>query len=723
MREFPISRKYIYFILLAILTGLVQPLYSQLKYLDTRQYNCLLEKDEKVYVHLDKYIYISGEELKYKAYVVNSSKLTKSLQSRVLYFEITGNNNTRVFSWRANLYNGIFSGSVLLPDTISGGIYILRAYTNWMRNTLSDFCYSARIIITRINESEIKQIWLPDASTDTGINALLPAYNKHYGINMDIESGQSDKIIVNISSSPEYYLKNKSIYIITFLRGKIIDNIPVTLNDSAVKVEIPKHNISAGILNIVCTDSNYNPVCEKQVYISPENYPSLRINTSKKIYGKKEKVKLELDLSTVDINDTAWLSISVTEKTPFQSVLNNPGILSYLLLYSEISGHSYLPESFFSTAAISPFNILEKEGNYRYTSGMWFSENDDPCPYIMENKGFVFNGKVSNRSTERPVKNELVILSCIDSITSFKYCFTDSAGNFYFLLDKSYDNRDLILQLINNKNRNEQILWHTDNKFYAGLTYSYKSLPVQYKGEKYLEYARQIALVNSSYRLNSQISDLPETVNIIEGRRNFYGSSVSTVYPADFIELVDFRDISENILPAVKFRKRGDIYLVQIYDHKNKIIMPPEAAVFLNGVAINDLEYISSLGSNDIKQVDICKTQLLYGDLSFYGLLSIITYDMKIPDTYLDSYAYVFNNKVQPTVINAIKYSQLNNNINNQPDFRRTLHWEPSLTISGQSNAVIEFYTSDLKASYNITVQGLTASGIPLEVRSEIEVK
>ena len=196
------------------------------------------------------------------------------------------------------------------------------------------------------------------------------------------------------------------------------------------------------------------------------------------------------------------------------------------------------------------------------------------------------------------------------------------------------------------------------------------------------------------------------------------------MYPAEFIELIDFKDISENILPGVKFRKRKNIYFIQIYDPNSEIIMTPETLVFLNGVPFKNLDYVSSLGSNDIKQIDIYNTQLLYGDLSFYGLLSIKTYDKKMPDTYLKNYAYVFNNNVQSSLISDNNINrQIDNNLSNYPDFRHTLFWEPSLTVSGQNKVIIEFYTSELKAVYNIIVQGLTSSGIPLEAVSEIEVK
>ncbi len=725
VKEGRFSVKYIVIILAVVANGLVITVNSQIKNFIVQQNNCILERDEKVYVQLDKNIYISGEELKFKAYVVNSSTLKKSLQSKVLYFELSGNKGTRVFSWRTNLNRGLCLGSVILPDTISGGIYTLRAYTNWMRNISSDYFYTTRIIITRISDGDLKQLWLPDTLTDRIESWQSAIYDKKTGIKLDIDTSQTDRLIVSIRSAPEHYLYDKSLRLITQLRGRIINNVPVILNDSVVKVEISKSDISPGIFNIVLTDPYYNNVCEKPVFISPGNYPSLTINTSKTIYGKKEKVTLELDLNTPDLNDTAWVSISVTERTPFQSVLENPGIVFYLLFFSEIAGNPYFNDSSLLKPEHYPGITTQTNKSYKYATGLIAGENNDTCKYIMENKGFVLNGKIIDRSTGKPVKNELVLLSYIDSISSLKYCFTDAGGNFYFLLDHSYDNRELILQLINHNNSNDQIIWQPDSKYSPGLSDKYRPVPVPAGGEEYLEFARQIELVNNTYRLNRKTNDLPVTEPVKAYRRNFYGRFVSEVYPSDFIELIDFRDISENILPGVKFRKRGDICFIQIYDHSNKIIMPPEATVLLNGVPFNDLNYISTLGSNDIKQIDIHSTQLMYGDLSFYGLLSIITYDMEIPDTYLQNNAYVFNNKVQSSFmdVNINTDKQLNNNVNNQPDFRHTLLWEPSLTLTGKDKANIEFYTSELNAVYNITVQGLTSGGIPLEAKSEIEVK
>ena len=65
----------------------------------------------------------------------------------------------------------------------------------------------------------------------------------------------------------------------------------------------------------------------------------------------------------------------------------------------------------------------------------------------MEDKGFVLTGKVLDKDSSLPLKNALTAITYVDSVASIKYCYTDSNGVFYFILNKKYDNNK------NNENR------------------------------------------------------------------------------------------------------------------------------------------------------------------------------------------------------------------------------------------------------------------------------
>ncbi len=716
--------KYLPVALLIILSGLFPHLNSQDYNLTGFNNDCFLKMNEKVYVQLEKYVFIPGEPLKYKVYVVNASTLNKSLNSKVVYFEILGHYG-QVFSWRANLDNGMGNGMVIIPDSISGGVYTLRAYTNWMRNISPEFLFSTRIIITKISEPGLDKLYGPNLTSADAVDSLSLQNPNQSEYDLSVENIWPDKYIVNITRNIPDSANPGMFRLVILLRGQTLNNIPLTINESVTKVSVSKSTLSEGIFNIILINPYNVAVCEKLAYIPSENSSSLNINTSKNIYGKNEKVVMELTLNNMTQSDTAWLSIAVTENNPAQSILNNAGISSYLSFYSEISGYSHLSDLPLSISDKQANKMLQTISPDKYIWNYASEENDRPCKYIMENKGFVMSGRILKQAGGPPLKNKLVILSSADSLASIKYCYTDSNGNFYFLPGQSYDNRDLILQIINNNDEGENIWWEIDKKSLPLAEIGNNYMPVSHESEEYLEHCREMVLINNIYKENTETGEINEIPTALTDHRNFCGKPDYVIYPSDYVELKDFREISQNILMGVRFRGKTDNYHVKIFDPVNEIAMPAKATVLLNGVPFNDLNYISTLGSKDIKQIDVYQTELLYGELTFYGILSIYTFDCKIPDTYLNNYAYVYKNKVLPSVVFPEKNIEQTgqNDIKNRPCFRQTLFWEPSLRVQRQNKVTVVFNTSELKGEYKIIVQGLTSGGIPLEATSEIEVK
>jgi hypothetical protein len=687
--------------LLLKLTLLLRSVYGQFPEYVAEENDCFLQRNEKIYVHLDKYTFISGQPLMYKAYVVNASSLEISKQSRIIYFEITGDNNKLVYSWRSNLKNGLCYGSVIIPDTISSGIYTLRAYTNWMRNTSPSFHFKTGIVITKINESGLSKLQgLPLNHSYMADPQLISAEYDMTGYILDVETSEPGEINIDIRTDQNIITRNRLFYLILQSRGKIIEKLPVTISNGTAKVIISKNIIPAGLLHIILFNTYNNPVAEKLTYITPVNSPSLKINTLKHDYDKGDKVTVEIELNNAEITDTAWLSISVTEKSPFDTVLDIPGITSFLLQYSEIDSGKYA------------WNLLS-------------DKTAKPCRYFMEDRGFILGGRVLDKQSRDPVINNLVVLSCADSIANLKYCYTDSGGNFYFLLDQSYDNRDLILQLMNGKKGNSNVVWEMDKKYRQDFSTNYSTLNLSPEMKQYLEHSRKISLINNIFNPVINKDSIPVARTGISAHGNFCGKPDYKIFPSDFVELNDFREISENILPGVKFRKRGDIYFVQIYDYKNSIIMPPEATVLLNGVPCTDLACISALGSKDIEHIEVYQSLIMYGQLSFYGILSIYTYDGKIPEAYLENFAYIYKNEVHvPCLYEASDDKETaGNTAMNKPDFRHTLYWNPLLKINGHSKAIIEFATCNLQAGYDIILKGITSGGFPLEATGKITVK
>jgi hypothetical protein len=100
---------------------------------------------KKAYLHLDKAVYGTGETIWLSAYVVDAQRHQPDSLSQVLHVELLSPQRQVLARRTLALRGGFGHGDVALPDTLPAGTYLLRAYTNWMRNAGATFLYSRRL--------------------------------------------------------------------------------------------------------------------------------------------------------------------------------------------------------------------------------------------------------------------------------------------------------------------------------------------------------------------------------------------------------------------------------------------------------------------------------------------------------------------------------------------------------------------------------------------------
>ncbi|RSK30257.1 MG2 domain-containing protein [Hymenobacter metallilatus] len=100
---------------------------------------------EKVYLHLDRPLYLSGEVLWFKAYVTDGTSGKPLAMSKIVYVEVLDRNRQPVLQAKVPLRNATGQGSFQLPAALSSGSYTVRAYTNWMKNFSPEFYFHAPV--------------------------------------------------------------------------------------------------------------------------------------------------------------------------------------------------------------------------------------------------------------------------------------------------------------------------------------------------------------------------------------------------------------------------------------------------------------------------------------------------------------------------------------------------------------------------------------------------
>jgi hypothetical protein len=746
---------------------------------------CFKENNEKVFVQLDKNVLIAGEELNFNAFVVNASTLKPGGISKILYFELDNAANIPVFSWRINLEKGIGSGMVVLPDSLQSGKYNLKAYTNWMRNNSQGFFYSTDLIINSLREtlengykestvldttqieifpegnnllagvvnklgirvlpaqrtsltlkdnegtliatattnSEGRAIisYLPQPgksytiiANDKGISKPLPrVYN--YGTVLCVQYSDNDLIIKLRSRSGQMDEASKATLRFKS-RGHILFDKLIDISKDSLVVTIPYTTLPAGIVEISLISENQRVLAKRMVAILP-SVNNVNISLTENSLIRQKTVPLKVSTSGLSLNDSAFLALSVAADSQWKNRSVNHAILPYLLFSSELDGYCYSGDSF-NQNQIDTILLTTTADQYLWSNARY--DSISRCRFMAENKGYVFQGKLLQSSTLMPLTNTLVVLATSDSIPVLRYCKTDSLGRFYFLLNRFFDNRDLILQAQDAKV--SDLLWNIDSKTTENKQHGIITQKYDPELSQYLDLCRNTQLVNAVYKTDLYTEPKVKW-NENEKIYNFSYKPDFVVRPADYSELVDFNEISANILPTVSFKKSVNEYILHVFDIKNHLQYFQNASLLLNGIPFSDFSYLASLGSKDIDLIEIFSTYLMYGDWSFYGLLSVYTKDRKMPKSFFNDKNICFvRNRVAGEKPSEI-YRDNSHYDNNLPDFKRTLYSGFLDMIEGNRYQILNIRTSNLRGIYTLDIQGITTDGVPMSFSQQMEVK
>jgi len=105
---------------------------------------------EKVYLHTDRPLYWANEDIWYKAYLKNTP-----IKNCNLYVELLNSKGKVIYKNTGWVQDGFSYGNMHLADTLSSGIYQLRAYTSWMRNFDEEWFFRKDLVIWNLRDKSI----------------------------------------------------------------------------------------------------------------------------------------------------------------------------------------------------------------------------------------------------------------------------------------------------------------------------------------------------------------------------------------------------------------------------------------------------------------------------------------------------------------------------------------------------------------------------------------
>ena len=109
---------------------------------------------EKVYLHLDRDIYYTGDDIWFKAYLIDALDHLLTDNSNNLHVELISSALKIISSKVLRLDGGLGNGDFKLADSIRSGRYKIRAYTNYMRNFSDQLFFTKEITVINANDRQ-----------------------------------------------------------------------------------------------------------------------------------------------------------------------------------------------------------------------------------------------------------------------------------------------------------------------------------------------------------------------------------------------------------------------------------------------------------------------------------------------------------------------------------------------------------------------------------------
>jgi hypothetical protein len=107
---------------------------------------------EKVYLHVDRDIYYPGDDVWFKAYLIDGIDRTLTNHSNNLHVELISPSCKIIATRVIRLESGLGEGDFKLTGDLSSGKYKIRAYTNFMRNFSDQIFFCKDILIVNAND-------------------------------------------------------------------------------------------------------------------------------------------------------------------------------------------------------------------------------------------------------------------------------------------------------------------------------------------------------------------------------------------------------------------------------------------------------------------------------------------------------------------------------------------------------------------------------------------
>lgn len=403
----------------------------------------------------------------------------------------------------------------------------------------------------------------------------------------------------------------------------------------------------------------------------------IAVNSDKKSYGNREKINLNIN-----------------------PVANGKGV--YSLSVRKV-------DAILNPSASTPQTFISNANNTPLAGGGTL--------HIPELRGELLTGKISSKSNKE-IENKNIALSLPGKSFELKMAVTDKNGNFVFALDRYPNTNNAVIQVVDAEREDYRIELTDAQK----IDLSQLRFPEPFTlNPAYKTTIEERSVANQIE--NAYYAKKRDSLEVAQRTQPFYNPLQKDYFLDDYTRFTSFKETVTEVILELFFREKSgklSLHLRNTFTNEGAIDIP---LVMVDGLLIQDTDELFQYNAHNIHKISVINKPYIYGPVVYSGVVSIITknfdYQTKASGDFIKKTE--ITRPLKSKTYYSPKYDGTKS-LDRIPDYRYQLAWMPNLSV-GQDPVAVSFYSSDIKGTFEIVLEGFTEKGEPVYSKEYIEIQ
>lgn len=755
--------------IISVGTGLINPIEDLIQ-----KYNEYQKRYPQVKLTLvtNQPIYSPGDTIYFSTWYTQED-LTPVSGQHLLTIEFWDEWGVNHQTARIKVANGKGYNQLAVPHSLKPGVYMLVAYSDWMKNFGTAWYYQKPVQIVRNNAlrvdhknragisiypeggqliggiktklgitgpgSSVVTILSEDQpvvivqldSTGFGICELTAASEKLYQVqansttlnnNFRVRSdGVSVRLhdttrgIFEVKTPPVSKYQDQSLIALIISQGKIIRQKEFKL-DKSPSMFLQFGDFLSSAIHILYIFNEQHELLAERIFI-PESriQPKLEIDIPQ-VIKQRELQTLSLELKDEYGHGLEGdFAISIVQSSLFDSFCNvNTFYLSDLPDVMDQTTRTRDITNYF----INEFLITQQWNRINWQNIL--KANYPPTKYPFRSS-FSLIGEVIDASGDKVSTDSLLLVTYLLSNTmGYETQVRQGRFEISYMGDFSGNDRAFMGLQLGNQIRDDYYrikLLNDSLAFHNPYQSTELDIPSNYGW-----YASRKKIIDQSYSVFELSNQVKNTVtNSSNHFEEEYNGADYLVNLANYVVFPSMKDLIHEVIPFIKFRTKKNEYSLRVLfrDSYGTRVYEPNPLIMIDGIMTRNISYFMNLNPADILSIKIINNPNKLSRLGLIGKSGVILVTSRkgnLGEPLLQTnYVNVvgLTKAVLPTVKN------LSEKI---PVTTPNLYWNPNAQIGKTGRAQFEFTTTDDTGRMNILIHGVSSTGKAIVAEKEVEV-